>query len=146
MNDQAIENQNIFDLLGARSLSAAEEADFLDRLQKTIWDDFLDNNVELLLTDEEVEGLIAIINRGDVNDDEKQSLMLEYMQKLIPDLDEILLEKASKLKKDLTMERIASLEEMYREDEGKMRQLIEVRKLVEEERWMEVADTLNLIG
>ena len=145
MNDQAIESQNIFELLGATGLTSQEEADFLDRLQKTIWDDFLDNDVELLLTDEEVQGLIAIINRGDVDEDEKQGLMLEYLQNLIPDLDELLLEKASKLKKDLTKERVMSLQEMYGGDEGKMRLLEEAKKAMEEERWKEASDILNRV-
>jgi hypothetical protein len=99
----------------------------------------------LLLTDEEVQGLIEIINRTDVDEEEKQGLMLEYLQGLIPDLDELLLEKASKLKKDLTWERLMSLEELYAGDQEKMGKLAEARHLAEEGQWRSAAVVLNAI-
>ena len=141
--NEAIESQNIFEMLGIAGLGEVEQNDFLDRLQKTIWDDFLDNDVELLLTDDEVQGLIEIINRGEIGEDEKQGLMLEFLQKLIPDLEEILLEKASKLKKDLMMERIVSLEEIFSGDEAKMSKLGECKDLAAQEKWHSLTVVLN---
>ena len=143
---QNIESQNIFDLLGVRGMSKEEEESFLIRLNKAIWDDFLDNDVELLLTEEEVGRLIEIINRQDADEDQKQALMYDFLKSIIPDLDEILLEKASKLKEDLTLERIASLEELASGDEGKLGELRRVRDLIREGQWADAGDLLNSVS
>ena len=142
---QNIESQNIFDLLGVRGMTKEEEESYLVRLNKAIWDDFLDNDVELLLTEEEVGKLIAIINRQDVDEDQKQALMYDFLKGIIPDLDEILLEKASKLKEDLTLERVASMEELVVGDEGKLEELKRVRELVKGGQWASVSEMLNKI-
>ena len=142
---QAIENQNIFDMLGMRSLQIDEQSDYLEQLQKTIWDDFLENDVELLLTGEETEEMIEMISRNDVDDDRKQCMILEYLMDIIPDLDEIMVEKASQLKKDLAIERIISLEKLFSDDEEKQKVLRQARAAKDEERWLDLTDLLNSV-
>jgi len=142
---QNIESQNIFDLLGVRGMSKEEEESFLVRLNKAIWDDFLDNDVELLLTEEEVGKLIEIINKQDIDEDQKQAQMYDFLKGIVPDLDEVLLEKASKLKEDLTLERVASMEELAAGDEGKLERLKEVRELVKQGLWADASELLNNI-
>jgi oligoribonuclease NrnB/cAMP/cGMP phosphodiesterase (DHH superfamily) len=110
---QALEDQSIFDLVGDTDGSKDEREKFLDELQKVVWDDFLDNDVELLLTEEELRPLENIVTRQDVDQITKQQDIVKYLESKIPDLEEIMLEKALKLKEDLLQERIAGMEQFY---------------------------------
>ncbi len=140
---QALEDQSIFVLLGINEGNEAEREDFLDRLQKTIWDDFLDNDVELLLTDEEVKPLVEMINETGIEEDARQEKMVVYLQGLIPDLEDILMEKALRLKENLVRERVLSLEQMVADNEEKMKELREVEELMVQGQWAMVAEKLN---
>ena len=140
---QSLEDQSIFVLLGIMNGTDGERDDFLDRLQKTIWDDFLDNDVELLLTEEEVKPLIEIINEVGLDEDAKQEKMANYLQELIPDLESILMEKALKLKEDLVRERLLSLEQLSADKPEKMQELEQIRNLMNEARWGDVGNKLN---
>jgi len=140
---QALEDQSIFVLLGIMNGTDDEREDFLDRLQKTIWDDFLDNDVELLLTEEEVKPLIEIINDAGLGEDAKQEKMASYLQELIPDLEGILMEKALKLKEDLVRERHLSLEQLSADKPEKMEELGQIRDLMSNSQWAEVGARLN---
>jgi hypothetical protein len=140
---QALEDQNIFVLLGALKVTATEQEDFLDRLQKTIWDDFLDNDIELLLTQEELKPLEEIITAEDLDEVGKQEKMVAYIEKLIPDLEDILLEKALKLKEDLAQERIAGLTQLVADNEEKMAEMRAIKQLVREGQWATVGERLN---
>jgi oligoribonuclease NrnB/cAMP/cGMP phosphodiesterase (DHH superfamily) len=110
---QALEDQSIFDLVGDTEGTHEEREKFLDELQKVVWDDFLDNDVELLLTEEELHPLEEIVTRADTDQLTKQQEIVSYLQTKIPDLEEIMMEKALKLKDDLLHERIAGMERFY---------------------------------
>ena len=110
---QTLEDQSIFDLVGDTDGTAEEREKFLDELQKVVWDDFLDNDVELLLTEEELTPLEEIVSRPDTNQLTKQQEIVKYLETKIPDLEEIMMEKALKLKEDLLNERIAGMEQLY---------------------------------
>jgi oligoribonuclease NrnB/cAMP/cGMP phosphodiesterase (DHH superfamily) len=110
---QALEDQNIFDLVGDSDGTLEEREKFLDELQKVVWDDFLDNDVELLLTEEELRPLESIVTRQDIDQITKQQDIVKYLESKIPDLEEIMMEKALKLKEDLLQERIAGMEQFY---------------------------------
>ncbi len=110
---QTLEDQSIFDLVGDTDGTTEERERFLDELQKVVWDDFLDNDVELLLTEEELSPLEEIVSRPDTDQLTKQQEIVKYLESKIPDLEEIMMEKALKLKEDLLNERIAGMEQLY---------------------------------
>ena len=110
---QTLEDQSIFDLVGDTEGTPEQREKFLDELQKVVWDDFLDNDVELLLTEEELNPLEEIVSRPDTDQLTKQQEIVKYLESKIPDLEDIMIEKALKLKEDLLDERIAGMEKMY---------------------------------
>ena len=110
---QTLEDQSIFDLVGDTDGTNEERERFLDELQKVVWDDFLDNDVELLLTEDELTPLEEIVSRPDTDQLTKQQEIVKYLETKIPDLEEIMMEKALKLKEDLLNERIAGMEQLY---------------------------------
>lgn len=142
---QALEDQNIFDLIGDTRGTPEQKETFLDELQKVIWDDFLDNDVELLLTDEEIKPLESILISEETNDIQKQEAIVAYLGDKIPDLEDIMLEKALKLKEDMVQERILSLEELYADVPEKMESLKVARELVRQGKWADVAVALNAL-
>jgi hypothetical protein len=144
-SSQSLEDQNIFELLGVANGSDNEKELFLDKLQKVIWDDFLDNDVELLLTEDEMKQLTEIVDKEEVEDVQKQEQIVEFLGKIIPDLEDIMLEKALKLKSDMVEERIISLESMYAQDEKKSGLIKDVKKKMEENKWADAVELLNEI-
>jgi len=144
-SSQSLEDQNIFELLGIKNGSDGEKEVFLDKLQKVIWDDFLDNDVELLLTEEEMGQLASIVEKKEIDDVEKQEQIVTFLGKIIPDLEDIMLEKALKLKNDMVEERVLSLEQLYAQDKEKAEKIKEIKKMMEENRWSDVAKILGEI-
>ncbi|MDR0463384.1 MAG: hypothetical protein LBG64_04160 [Pseudomonadales bacterium] len=140
---QALADQNIFDLMGDQGGTAEQKELFLNELQKVIWDDFLDNDVELLLTEEEIRPLENIITQEGATDIQKQDQIVEYLDDKIPDLEDIMLEKALKLKEDMVMERILSLEEVYADNEENTKKLQEIREMIRNDLWADANSTLN---
>lgn len=141
---QALENQNIFHLLGVIDGTQAEKEAFLDELQQVIWEDFIENDVELLITEGEMIELRKIM--GDNPSDEKtQESMMVYLEKSIPDLEEIMLEKALELKEDMVRERIAGMREYYRDKPDALAELQKAEDLINSDQWKQAADTLNAI-
>lgn len=135
---QRLEDQSIFDLVGDNEGSAEQKEAFLDDLQKVVWDDFLDNDVELLLTEEELRPLEEIIAKPDVEVDKKQQEIVNYLESKIPDLEAIMLEKALKLKEDLLMERILAMEQFFADQPEVLARVGEARKLVDEGKFYDV--------
>ncbi|MCL2109972.1 hypothetical protein FWH30_00035 [Microgenomates group bacterium] len=134
---QSLEQQNVFTLLGAESLTDEEKENFLERLNKAVWDDFLDNDVELLLTEEELVKLTDVIKKMEISDEEKQAEMEAFLMEVIPDLERILVEKALKLKKDLAWERMSGLEKMHAQDAGVLEKITQAKEKAGAEQWGE---------
>lgn len=141
-SDQSLEAQNIFDLLGVNDGTDAEKEAFLDELQTVIWDDFLENDVELLLTTEEVSDLRAI-QAKDKDEEQKQEEIVQFLERLIPDLEEIMMEKALELKSDLVRERISGLREFFADNPAGMEKLREVETAIDVNNWADAARILN---
>lgn len=135
---QKLEDQSIFDLVGDNEGSLEEREAFLDDLQKVVWDDFLDNDVELLLTDEEMRPLEEIVSRPEVDAIKKQQEIVNYLESKVPDLEEIMLEKALKLKEDLLMERILATEQFFADKQDVLRRITDIRKMVDEGKFYDV--------
>ncbi len=129
---QKLEDQSIFDLVGDSEGTLEEREKFLDELQKVVWDDFLDNDVELLLTDEELRPLEEIVTRPDTDQMVKQQEIVKYLEAKIPDLEEIMMEKALKLKEDLLNERIAGMEQFYADKPEALAKIQEAKKTIQD--------------
>jgi hypothetical protein len=134
---QALEDQSIFDLVGESDASVEEREKFLDELQKVVWDDFLDNDVELLLTEEELGPLEEIVTRPDADQLTKQQEIVRYLESKIPDLEEIMMEKALKLKEDLLNERIAGMEALYGDKPETLVRIGEAKAAISQGRYYE---------
>lgn len=141
---QLLEDQNIFTLLGVEDGTEAEKSAFLDELQQVIWEDFLENDVSLLVLDSEHQKLTEII--GDTTAKlsiETQEKVIEYLEELIPDLEEIMVDKAVRLKAELVRERIESLKKLHQHDSGKMEAIFSAESLSHSGEWASVAEVLN---
>lgn len=142
-DSEALEDQNIFYLLGIDDGSQEQKDQFLNELQQVIWEDFLDHDVELLLTDAEYKELREKYQIDQKKPLAEQEEVIVYLEKLIPDLENLMLEKAIKLKADLVKERIASLKERFAADTQKMTELERADGLLAQDKWLSVARTLN---
>lgn len=140
---EALEDQNIFDLLGINDASDGEKEVFLDELQQVIWEDFVENDVELLLTEDELKDFKAIADNKSMKEDDRQGQMIDFLEKLIPDLEKIMLEKALELKEELTRERIADYQDFYKSDTTKLDQVNSALSLADQQQWRSVAQKLN---
>ncbi len=144
-NSEALADQNIFFLLGAEKSSAQEQEEFLNELQATIWEDFVHNDMELLITSQEKVGADEITNNASLTELQKQEQLLDYLDNLIPDLETIMLEKALELKQDLVKERITSIKEASPNDQLKLNRIQEVESLLSQGRWYSAGVLLNQI-
>jgi hypothetical protein len=141
---QTLEDQNIFTLLGVDGSNEEKEA-FLDELQQVIWEDFLDRDVELLITDEEMVGLKAILDKKELKVEDQQEEVLVYLDKLVPDLEAIMLEKALELKEDMVRERVAGMKEFYAGNQESLDKLNKAEAMMNDGQWKDAADLLNSI-
>lgn len=140
---EALEDQNIFDLLGIAEASEDEKEVFLDELQQVIWEDFVENDVELLLTSEELTQFKAISSEPGVSEEDRQGKMIDFLEKLIPDLEKIMLEKALELKEELTRERITEYQDFYKADQAKLDKVTQALTMIDQDKWRSAAMALN---
>ena len=144
-SSEALEDQNIFELLGVSDGTDEEKEAFLLELQRVLWDDFLQYDVQLLITKEEYAEL-QVQRDSKTTPEEKEEAVVVYLEKLIPDLEEIMLEKALELKGDMVRERINGLRELYANEPEKITQLDAAATQVEAGTWRAAATTLNSIA
>lgn len=143
---ESLEEQNVFDLLGVNDGSNEDKEKFLDELQQVIWEDFIENDVELLVTTEEMVKVKQIIDKENQDDLEKQEELIGYLEKIIPDLEEIMLEKALELKEEMVQERINGMKAFHAGQPESLTKLTEAEKLFSEEKWHSGAVILNTIA
>lgn len=142
---QGLETQDIFLLLGAdQAADEAEKEAFLDELQQVIWEDFLENDVELLITNDEYAQLQVMIQQGQTP--EVQDEMAVYLEKLIPDLEEIMVEKALELKEELVHERVVGMREHYADKPEVLTKIKQAEQDMNQGQWRRAAQTLNAIS
>ncbi len=154
-DSETLEDQNIFFMLGVEDGSDEVKENFLNELQKVIWDDFLENDVNLLITSEEKVKFDELIAKKELSEkqglteeasEEIQDALVTYLESLIPDLEDIMLEKALDLKSDLYVERINGLRDYYANDSAMLEKISESEKLMSEEKWYSSAALLNGFG
>jgi hypothetical protein len=140
---ETLEDQNIFFLLGVRDGSDQQRESFLDELQQVIWEDFLEYDVKLLITSEEMVELKQLLDSQTDRDLEKQEKIIVYLEKLIPDLEEIMLEKALELKEEMVRERVNGLRQFYAGKADQLLRVDEAEKLMDSSKWYSAAHLMN---
>ena len=141
---ESIQDQSIFYLLGVDDGSDEEKEVFLDELQQVIWEDFIESDARKLISDEEMTKLRQMMAKGDSQDIQEE--MAVYLEKLIPDLEEIMLEKALELKEDMVWERIAGMREYYLGKPESLAKIDEAEQLAKKDQWHKAAQILNTIA
>lgn len=144
-NEEALEAQNIFDLLGVSQATDQEKEAFLDELQQVIWEDFIENDVQLLISEAELAEMQKVQTQTYPSDLEKQEALVVFLEKLIPDLENLMLDKALDLKRDMVMERIAGMKEYFAGQTDKLQEITKAEDLITQNKWRSAADILNKI-
>lgn|SRR5258708_594278 len=140
---QTIEDQNIFHMLGIENAKEEEKETFLDELQQVIWEDFLASDVELLLTEDELTEFKKFSDKQGISDEQRQSEMIEYLEKYVPDLEKIMLEKALELKEEMMKERIKDALEVYKDKPEYFSKVQQAKEKIDSQQWRDAADALN---
>ncbi len=143
-NEEELKSQNIFVMLGLMNITDEEKNQFLDELEEMIWDDFVFHDLELLLTSEEYAGARKILDNADTNKDEVKENLIVYLEKLIPDLDEVLYDKALELKSEMMGERLGKMKESA--DEAVLAKVKEVENLISQNLWKSASLLLNQLS
>ena len=131
-------------MLGLMNITDEEKNQFLDELEAMIWDDFVVHDLELLLTSEEYTGARKILDNADINKDEVKENLIVYLEKLIPDLDEVLYDKALELKSEMMGERLGKMKESA--DEAVLAKVKEVENLISQNLWKSASLLLNQLS
>lgn len=143
---EQLEDQNIFFLLGVQDGTPEQRESFLDELQQVIWEDFLEYDVKLLVTTSEQQQLDALLSDSQTKDLEKQEKIVVFLEKLIPDLEDIMLEKALELKEEMARERVKSLKEIFSTDSEKLSRVSKAEELMNANKWFSAATLLNSVS
>ncbi|MDH5533078.1 MAG: hypothetical protein OEX81_01485 [Candidatus Pacebacteria bacterium] len=142
-NNQTLETQNIFDLLGVSDGKDDEKEAFLDELQEVIWEDFIENDTPLLLNEEQQNKLKEIESKG--NTPEVQEEMLVYLEEILPDLEDMMMDKALELKEDMVLERISGMKEFYNDNQEALGKIGQAEELISQNKWADAGNLLNEI-
>lgn len=142
-NPEELKAQNIFEMLGLANISDEEKNQFLDDLESMIWDDFVTHDLELLLTSEEYAGARQILDDQSKEEAQRKEDLIAYLEKLVPDLDEVLYDKALELKSEMMGERLAKMKEAA--DEAVLARIKEAESLISQNRWKSAVSLLNTV-
>lgn len=151
---EKLDDQNIFFMLGAEDGGEDVKENFLNELQDVVWNDFLENDVNMLITSEEKVKFDEIMAKRSALDpnqmngqegDNIQNALIAYLETLIPDLEEIMLEKALDLKSDLFVERITGLREYNSGNPAALEEINRAEKLMNENKWYSASEILNKV-
>lgn len=145
VNAEDLESQNIFIMLGLDNLEQAEKEAFLTDLEKLIWDNFIDVELPLMLNTEEKNQAEQILADTGKTDDERKEALLVYLEKFIPDLEEVMYKKALSLKKDMFEERVNKMRKQASEENNLslMADLDQIQELVGAGRYKTAVELLN---
>lgn len=143
---ESLADQNIFEMLGVTTGTPEQREQFLDELQQVIWDDFLEHDVKLLLTEQEQADLDQILGGSPNSTLEQQEKVVVFLEKLIPDLEDIMLEKALQLKAEMARERLSALKELHRNDPEKMAIITTAEQQMSQDQWRSATVSLSTLG
>ncbi len=142
---EELEDQNIFTMLGVTDGTPEQRETFLDELQQVIWEDFLEYDVKLLITRDEQLELDKLLGGENKNSMEDQEKIVIFLEKLIPDLEEIMLEKALELKEEMMRERITGMLEFFKDKPEAITGIKNAETLINVGKWHSAATLLNSI-
>lgn len=142
---QELQDQNIFDLLGVTDGNQDEREKFLDELQQVIWEDFLEYDVELLLTKDELATLRTMVDVKQPLSEQEQEDVITFLEDKVTNLEEIMLDKALQLKGDMVRERVSGMKDLYAGNEEALRKIADAEVALAEEKWADVASLLNSV-
>ena len=142
---ETLEAQNIFELLGVSEGSDADKESFLDELQQVIWEDFLSSDIQLLLTRAELAE-VQTIRAQNPDAAKQQEAVVTYLEKLIPDLENIMLEKALELKREMVSERIAGMRSYLASKPEKLSELSKAEESIRQAKWATATKILNSLA
>lgn len=142
-NPQGLGEQNIFAMLGVSDGTEAQKEAFLDELQQVIWEDFLENDVELLISSEDYAKMKELLQDRQSVDLEQQEKIVVFLEKLIPDLEDIMLEKALALKGDMFKERIAGMRQFFAGKTEELSKIDQAEQLMQQDQWYAASELLN---
>ena len=143
-DSEELKAQNIFDMLGLMKIEDEEKNQFLDELESMIWDDFVAHDLELLLTSEEYAGAREILDTKVQSEAQQKENLIVYLEKLVPDLDEVLYDKALELKSEMMGERLAKMKESA--DGTILAKIKEVEGLISQNHWKSAVSLLNQLS
>ncbi len=140
---ESIEEQNIFDLLGVSDATDQEKESFLDELQQALWDDFLAKDLALLVTESELAEIEKVKNDVSLAEEKRQAALIEKIEQFVPDIEEIMLEKALALKEDMLWERLVGIRESFKQNNQDQTKLDEAEQHFKAGRWRSGTKLLN---
>ena len=140
---QKLADQNIFFLLGVEDGTDEEKNKFLDELQQVVWEDFLENDMDKVVTGPEKEQVKAIIQDDSLSELDQQEKALSLLEKTLPNFEDLMIEKAMELKSDLFKERIAGMKEYYAQDQASLDKIAQAETQLQQENWRSAAEILN---
>ncbi len=141
---EELKAQNVFDMLGLMSISDADKNQFLDELEDMIWDDFILHDLELLLTSEEYVKARQILDDSAKDEAAKKEALIVYLEGFVPDLDEVLYEKALELKSEMMGERLNKMKEGASEEV--LAKIKEAEELISQNLWRSASALLNKLS
>lgn len=144
--NQGIEEQNIFELLGVVDAEAAEKEAFLDELQTALWEDFLDKDLALLIDQAQLKEIQALRAQTELPENERQEKLIAKVEQLVPDVEEIMLEKALELKEDMVKERLTGMKEYYAARPAEMTKIAQAEQQILAGHWKAGAQALNTLS
>jgi len=102
------------------------------------------HDLELVLTSEEYAGALKILDAEDQKNNEKKENLIVYLEKILPNLDEILYDKALELKSEMMAERLSQMKKNA--DEATLAKIKEVENLISQNKWKSASLLLNQLG
>lgn len=144
-DEEALENQNIFTMLDIKDQDETEREKFLEELENLIWDNFIEVELPLLLNSEEKNQADQILADTSKTEDERKEALLVYLEKFIPNLDEVMYKKALTLKKEMFEERLAKMRRQADEEHNLnlMADLDQIQELIKAGRYKTAVELLN---
>ena len=139
---QSLESQSIFEMLNIDEISNEEREEFLTELEELIWDDFIETDLQLMLTTEEYTGAKEILDSQKEENQKKEELLV-YLEKILPDIEEVMYEKAIGLKEEMFMERIRKMKEAAAGDDSFLASIAQAEAKIKDGQWQTAVEILN---
>ena len=145
VDDESLEAQNLFTMLALDTISEEEKQGFLKDLEQLIWDNFVEVELPLLLNNEEKNQADQILADSSKTEDERKEALLVYLDKFVPNLEDMMYKKALTLKKEMFEERLKKLRENATEANNLslIADLDQIQELVQAGRYKTAVNLLN---